>query len=305
MPPVHDVPKPAGLFVGLVTLDLVQRVGRLPGPDEKTVAVTADIAAGGPATNAAVAFAALGGLPTLLTALGNGPVATIAAHDLTRHGVTLVDAATTNHPGPPISAVTVVDRTGERSVVSRNAEEAAVKIPDRLPSMIDGLAVVLLDGHLPTLELAAAGAAHRSDVTVVLDGGSWKPSLPAALGHVDAAVCSADFAVPGCATVEQSAKALLAAGVPFVAFTAGPRPIRWWTENAHGAVAVPHVQVRDTLGAGDAFHGAFAFALADHADEVEALNFAAAVAAVRVQHAGPRAWLSDPRLFDLARGVTR
>jgi sugar/nucleoside kinase (ribokinase family) len=97
-----------GLFVGLVTLDVIQRVERFPGPNDKIMATSADVAAGGPATNAAVTFAALGGTATLLTALGTGPLRPVAADDLTHHHVGVVDAAVSGHHGPAISAVTVV-----------------------------------------------------------------------------------------------------------------------------------------------------------------------------------------------------
>ncbi|MGB8202386.1 MAG: hypothetical protein WCF33_22325, partial [Pseudonocardiaceae bacterium] len=63
-----------GLFVGLATVDLVQRVDRRPGVDEKVVALSSDIAAGGPAAVAAVTFGALGGQSVLLSALGPGPL---------------------------------------------------------------------------------------------------------------------------------------------------------------------------------------------------------------------------------------
>jgi sugar/nucleoside kinase (ribokinase family) len=60
-----------GLFVGLSTLDIVYRVAAPPGPDEKVQAAGQDLAAGGPATNAAVTFAALGGAATLGTSPPN------------------------------------------------------------------------------------------------------------------------------------------------------------------------------------------------------------------------------------------
>jgi sugar/nucleoside kinase (ribokinase family) len=294
-----------GLFVGLVTLDVVQRVERLPGPNEKVVASAADVAAGGPATNAAVTFAALGGAATLLTALGSGPFRPLVVDDLTRHQVAVVDSATPEHPGPAVSAVSVDAVTGERSVVSRNAQQASTNLPKYLPGLLSGVGVVLVDGHLPALARAAVDVAARARVPVVLDGGSWKPGVADVLSRVDAAVCSADFTVPGCAGAEESADALLTAGVTFVAFTDGPRPIRWWTRHRSGAVDVEQVTARDTLGAGDAFHGAFAFAVAAGAEPVDGLRFAAEVAAVRVEQAGPRGWLSDPRLHILAAQVAR
>lgn len=57
-----------GLFAGLATLDIVSHVDRAPGPDEKVTATWQLVAAGGPALNAAVTFAALGGHALLLTA---------------------------------------------------------------------------------------------------------------------------------------------------------------------------------------------------------------------------------------------
>jgi sugar/nucleoside kinase (ribokinase family) len=293
----------SGLFVGLATLDVIQYVERLPGPNEKVVATAADVAAGGPATNAAVTFAALGGRATLLTALGAGPLRTVVAEDLTRHHVDVVDAAAPSHRGPASSAVTVIAGTGDRSVVSVNAEAARIDVPAELSDLVTSADVLLVDGHLPDLTHAAVAAAMSSEVRVVLDGGSWKPAIADVLPQLDAAVCSAAFVVPdGCGHAE-SAQALLNMGVPFVAFTDGPHAIRWWTKEQSGAVDVPAVAARDTLGAGDAFHGAFAFALTAGTDNVAALGFAAAVAAVRVEHVGPRAWLADPRLRTLAAGV--
>ncbi|HYT09432.1 MAG TPA: PfkB family carbohydrate kinase, partial [Mycobacteriales bacterium] len=91
-------------------------------------------------------------------------------------------------------------------------------------------------------------------------------------------------------------------GVPFVAVTAGPAPVRWWSGTGSGEVPVPAVAAVDTLGAGDAFHGAVAYAVSGSQGPVPAeaavaaLAYASGVAAVRCQTAGPRAWLADPRL---------
>ena len=300
-----------GLFVGLTTVDLVHRVERAPGPNEKIVATRADLAAGGPAANAAVTFAALGGSAVLLTALGTGPVASVARGDLLGCRVQVADATAAPVPGggpvkdTPLSAVTVVESSGDRSLVSRNAEGVCVDVPADLAALVGAAAVALLDGHHPALALAAAREASAAGVPVVLDAGSWKSVLPELLPHVTAAVCSADFAPPGTAGVpDATARVLLEAGPGFVAVTAGPGPVRWWTRGAQGAVEVPEVHVRDTLGAGDVLHGAFAFALASGLrDPVLALRFAIDVAGVRVAHVGPRSWLGDPRLAELVRAL--
>lgn len=290
---------PTGLFVGLVTVDVVQRVDRLPGPDEKVVSTRADIAAGGPAAGAAVTFAALGGRARLLTALGGGPVAALAAEDLRSARVQVRDVAADDAGGPAVSAVTVLDATGERAVVSRNAEGVEAAAPADLAALVAESDVVLLDGHHPRLALAAARAAAGAGVPVVLDAGSWKPVLPDLLALTTAAVCSSAFRRPD---GRGAGADLLAAGPALVAVTAGPDPVRWWTATGSGAVAVPAARARDTLGAGDAFHGAYAHALAAGAGPVPALERAAAVASLRVGSVGPRSWLADPRLARLAAG---
>ncbi|MCW8180890.1 carbohydrate kinase [Verminephrobacter eiseniae] len=53
------------------------------------------------------------------------------------------------------------------------------------------------------------------------------------------------------------------------------------------------VQAVDTTGAGDAFHGAFAFALGAGWPVRRALRFSAAVAALKCQRPGGRAGLPD------------
>jgi sugar/nucleoside kinase (ribokinase family) len=105
-----------------------------------------------------------------------------------------------------------------------------------------------------------------------------------------------------------------------VVVTHGPGPVRWFGAGRCGEIPVPAVRAVDTAGAGDAFHGALAVALADipapthpahplpaghpaavplpgpfhHdiADLTAAIAFAVRVAGVRVAHRGPRAWLS-------------
>jgi sugar/nucleoside kinase (ribokinase family) len=56
-------------------------------------------------------------------------------------------------------------------------------------------------------------------------------------------------------------------------------------------VAVPAVTAVDTLGAGDAFHGAYSYYRAGSGDLEQHLDNAARVAALRCSIVGPRAWL--------------
>lgn len=284
---------PAGLFVGLATLDVVHRIAEAPAVNEKVTATAQFVAAGGPAANAAVTFAALGGRATLLTALGDGAVADLIRADLARHRVDVVDAAAGTERAVPVSAVSVLESTGERSVVSLDAVHSDAEPLESMADLVADADVLLVDGHHPMLARAAVGTAAQS-VPVVVDAGRWKPVMTDVVPHATDMVCSADFRVPGADRSASTAAALVDDGVATVVITHGGDPVEWWSDGRCGSVPVPVVEAVDTLGAGDAFHGAYCFFAAEPGSDVAyRIDRAARVAALRCSRVGPRAWLDE------------
>ncbi|GMA32722.1 PfkB family carbohydrate kinase [Litorihabitans aurantiacus] len=284
---------PRGLFVGLATLDVAHHVDRAPGPDEKVTATATHLSAGGPAANAAVTFAALGGRATLLTALGASAAAQLVRADLERHGVTVLDTTPDARTDPPVSAATVQTATGRRSVVGSDAVASDAPPPPDLAALAAAVDVVLLDGHHPRLAIAAAASARAAGTPVVLDLGRWKPVMAELVPAADHVVASADARAPGTHDVDDSARELSRLGAPVVVVTRGDDPVSWWAaDDDHGDAPVPAVRAVDTLGAGDAFHGAYAHAVARGQEVPDAVVHAVEVASLRVQHTGPRAWLA-------------
>lgn len=232
--PTGPVPSPLLVCCGLTTLDVVQTVDRVPGPNDKVVADGLDVRFGGPAANAAATAVALGVPTRLVTALGSGPVADLVRAGLTAAGVQVLDLAgpdgtsartsptatappatdpilptpaspTPASPAPtepvglPVSTVLVTRSTGERAVVSVNATGApdlTAAVHTVLDDALAGATAVLVDGHHLTAAVPLAAAARSRGVPVALDGGSWKPGLADLLDQVDHAVLSADFRLP-------------------------------------------------------------------------------------------------------------
>ena len=301
-------PAPRGLFAGLCTLDLVHRLATLPGADEKVTASSQELAAGGPAAIAALTFAALGGVATLVTGLGGHPLAEVARRDLAEHGVTMRDLAR-HAEAPAISAVRVHERDGARSVSSPDASTAAaLQPPPALDAWVHDADVVLLDGHHRDLAIAVAQLARVESVPVVLDLGRRRPVFDVLLPRAQFAVASAAFMLDDDRPVDPAE--LVELGVDAAARSCGAGPIRWAVPGDSGQVAVHPVTGGDTLGAGDVLHGAVAFAVAAVgagpalAMWPQVLRFAADVASVRVEHVGVRAWLADPRPREWARQWT-
>jgi sugar/nucleoside kinase (ribokinase family) len=286
---------PVGVFVGLSTLDVVHQVEAAPGVNQKVTARAQSVAAGGPATNAAVTFAALGGDAVLITALGSGAVAQVIRSDLEACRVRIVDVAADQVDQAPISSITVLMTTGERSVVSVDAGTSILDTVPDLSVVVDTADVVLVDGHHPALAEEASRAAHVASIPLVIDAGRWKPIMERVIPRAEAVICSADFRYPGTKDSASSARALIEHGVPTVIVTRGGDPALWWHAGASGSIAPPSVQVVDTSGAGDAFHGAYCYLATQSgdADIVGRLTGACRVASIKCSFLGTRSWLSD------------
>jgi sugar/nucleoside kinase (ribokinase family) len=292
-----------GLFAGLATLDLVYLAAAPPQPNRKIAALDFAMTAGGPACNAAVTFAFLGGEARLTGVLGSHPAAEIIRADLRGQGVAWTDLRPAYSASPPVSSVVVSADSGDRAVISLNAKGLRARVADLpeglLTELAAGVDVMLVDGH--QMDLARHLATMLTgQAPLVVDAGSWKPGFEAVLARATWVLCSADFHPPGCASDEATLSWLAELGVPNAAITHGEGPIVYRRQGNGGErcgrLPVPACAPRvvDTLGAGDIFHGAFCYYCREH-DFVEALGRAARVASASCAGFGTRAWMRAGR----------
>lgn len=280
----------SGIFVGLSTIDVVYGVDEFPQANTKIAARSQEVFVGGPATNAAITFAQLGGEPALVTAVGRNAMAVVVREELKKHKVQLVDLNPEFEGVPVLSSVTV-DRQGHRNVISANAARITIPPAKLDASLCEGAKVAMVDGHFMDACKAWAGAAKARGKTVVLDGGSWKDGTEALIKSVHTAICSADFMPPGCASRDEVIEFLKGRGVANIAITDGASAIHFVSGQSSGTISVPQVAVVDTMGAGDIFHGAYCFYVSTGRGFIESLAEATKVASESCRYAGTRAWM--------------
>jgi len=282
-----------GLFVGMVTLDLVYLTEKLPDNNQKTVASDYTVTAGGPATNAAVTFSYLGNQTTLLGVVGTHPITYLIRGDLENYGVTVADLAPTTIEPPPVSSIIVTETTGDRAVISINATRIQISA-EQLPTTIglDVVDLVMIDGHQMLVGFAIAQIAKDNNIPIVIDGGSWKPGFENILPFVDYAICSANFYPPGCTTCEEVIAYLAAMGISHIAITQGEKPIQYLSDGVSGELPVPQINAVDTMGAGDIFHGAFCHYILEQ-NFTDALNAATKIASCSCEFFGTRRWMEN------------
>jgi sugar/nucleoside kinase (ribokinase family) len=281
-----------GIFVGLSTIDIIYSLEEFPEKNRKIRAQSQEIVVGGPATNAAITFAFLGGKATLVTPVGQHPISALIGKECDRFGVGLLDLTPESSEIPPISSIWV-NRKGERSVVSVNTSRIEIPHPQVKASALTDARVLMVDGHAMEACLAWSHAAKASGISVVLDGGSWKTGTDRLLKNIDIAICSADFRPLGCSTEDDVIDFLRSSGVKNIAITRGGDSVRFATPASDGFIDVPPVLAVDTTGAGDVFHGAFCFYLSTGHRFEDALRGSVRLASESCRYPGTREWMKN------------
>lgn len=282
------------VFLGLATADIVYYIPQHLQSNQKIKAERQLAFAGGPAANAAVAFAAFGNEAVLATGLGRHPLAHVAKQDLADHKVQLLDGADRPKRPPVLASILVDLSNGDRSVVYSNTDLRKLRHDAINETLLEYVDILMLDGYYLPQAIQLATWAKKLRIPVVFDGGSWKIGLEQLLPLVDYAICSSNFFPPDCADSAAAIQHLVNVGVEHVAVTRNGDPML-----AHVAGKIHHVPVMpiqpvDTLGAGDILHGAFCHYILEN-DFLRSLERAGEVASLSCTSLGVRAWIEQAK----------
>lgn len=283
--------KHRALFVGLTTIDIQYFINEIPVSNTKIKTDIPDVLVGGPATNAAVAFAYLNKTATLASPAGLNAFSSFIDQDLNKVGVDHFDLAY-GQEFETILATVLTSKNGDRTIVTHNPKELESAIsPLKLIDLVEPQ-VLLLDGFYPEFSLQCAKICKKSGIPVISDCGSWKPQFEELLKHIDIAICSADFMPPGCTNRDELFEFMDPKNVKSVVVSNGASEIEYLSKGKKGRVAVPKIKVKDTLGAGDFLHGAFCYYFLEGCDVAEALKKASSLASFTCNFKGTRDWLN-------------
>ena len=286
--------KVKGLFVGLCTKDILYYTDELPAHNHKTKTDDFAVYIGGPAANAAITYAALGGDATLATCLGDGTESRAMIEELGEYGVKVLNYS--EYDTVPNTACIVVSSDGKRTVLSGQHPFEVNREFD-----LREYDFALFDCNQQEISLEILNVLDTlSSVEkkkVVLDAGSWKPNIEKFLDRADVVIASEDFKdEAGNTLFEMECKAT------HKAITRGEKPVLYRGKDTSQIgqapsysgreLSVEPVNAVDTLGAGDIFHGAFCYGSFEQGYSCEeALRFAGKVASESVKYRGPREWI--------------
>ncbi len=271
--------------VGSVNLDVVVGVDRHPAPGETVMGGDRVDLPGGKGANQAVAAARLGREVAIVGRVGDDAAGVRLRAGLQEEGVD-VRHLRTDDGVPSGVALIAVAPDGENTIIVSPGANGRVDASDvrDAAALLEAAAVTLVQLEIPAAAVEAAVRAAGG--TVVLNPAPARPVDPSVLARVDVLVPNRGEleALGGRGDAEAAARSLRGPGA--IVVTLGAEGVLVVQGERVERVRAPEVEVVDTTGAGDAFCGALADALAGGAELVEAARWGVAVAAASVTRAG-------------------
>jgi sugar/nucleoside kinase (ribokinase family) len=277
--------------VGVNVIDYLFRVPHFPEPDTKSDALSAVIQGGGLTATAMVACVRLGLRTRYIGGFGGNEIGKMAREELHREGLDLSAAMTI--PGVPnrFCVVLVEEASGHRTIVRERDSRIWLQPDDLSREAVCAGRVLHLDGHEGDAALQAARWAKAAGIPVSVDAEEPTEYREELFSLTDILIVGQRFGriLTGRSETLDILEGLARLGPACVGLTLGgaESALRYQDE----IVQAPGftVNVVDTTGAGDVFHGAFLYGLLQGWEAGDILRFANAVSALKCTQLGGRA----------------
>ncbi len=286
------------IVLGSINTDLVVKVPELPRPGTTVIGGTFYQSQGGKGANQAVAAARVGrSVVTLIAAVGDDGFGRESLSHLGREKIDL-QYVVTKPQTPSGVALIMVDQHAENMIAVASGANALLSASDvaSVPEAVFRSAKVFLTCLEIPLETVIAGLkrAKAAGLITILNPAPALDRLPAdVLSHVDIITPNesevatlAGVEVSDVTSAQRAAQVLRQQGVRTVVVTLGSQGCLVVDADRAAAYSAFSVNAVDTTGAGDAFNGALAAALAENQPWDQAIRWAMCAAAISVTRPG-------------------
>ena len=284
------------VILGIFVADTAYRAERQPRMGETIMGKAFTLGPGGKGSNQAVAAAMAGGKVHFVSRLGRDAFADMARATWEKAGV-IPEITEDRDSFTGAAYIFIESATGNNAIIVAPGAAGRISVEDieKRSGLIGGASVFVTQLEQPI------PAAHRA-LEIARAGGARTILNPAPAAHIPGAMLAlCDYVTPneseaegitGVAVhsvrdAEKAAGVFLDKGVGAAIITLGEHGALY--RDREHTVHVPAFNagsVVETTGAGDAFNGAFAAALARGTDPVEAVRFGCAAAGISVTRPG-------------------
>jgi sugar/nucleoside kinase (ribokinase family) len=286
---------PRILVVGYNAFDVIVPASGFPAPDEKAEVSRVITCGGGPGATASVALARLGAQVKLITPLTDDVPGRLQREELLAAGVDLAFSPIVVGHASPKAVILVDEARAQRTIFWSRGDVPHLEASHGAPGLLDDIDLLYTDGHEAAVSIRLARLARERGLPVVLDAGSVRAGSVELVSLCTDVVSSRGFApdLTGHAAPLDALRAMRDMGPERVGMTFGSEGVLGLENDRPLPVAAFTVPVKDTTGAGDAFHAGYAFGLARGLDFGSCLDWGSAVAGLKCRDWGGRLGLPD------------
>lgn len=283
-------------ILGIFVADLAFRSGRMPAVGETIMGSGFAMGPGGKGSNQAVAAARVGAKTRFISRIGQDSFGEIAMATWAREGIE-THVARSAHAPTGAAFIYVNDQNGENAIIVVPGAAGDLSVAD-----VEAARAAITSSRVFVTQLEQPAEAARAALTIARNAGvttvfnpapaaPFDPSLYALTDYItpneSEAGAMVGFAVESLDDARRAGDVLLKKGVGVALITLGEKGALFHAKDRSALIPAFHVApVIETAGAGDAFNGGFAAALAEGRDPLEAARFGSAVAGIAVTRAG-------------------
>ncbi|MDC7289020.1 ribokinase [Blautia schinkii] len=287
--------KPIVVF-GSFVVDLTGRTDGLPLPGQTILGKSFKMGAGGKGSNQAVAAHRAGADVTLVTKLGNDMLADVALDFYEAEGMCTDYILRDEESATGVALIIVDEATAQNEIVVIPGACNHITRDDveKCRTLIEQASIILLQHEINAdAQSAVIDIAYQAGVQIILNPAPAVEVPGSILSKIDIITPNETEAqvltgveVHTYETAERAAQVFLKKGVKNVVITMGAMGA--FATDGTRSELVPRIKVDaiDTTGAGDAFNGGFAMALAEGKNLFEALRYGNATGALAVTKTG-------------------
>lgn len=278
--------KVAGL--GQCSLDYITLVDRFPVEDTKQEVLDFVIQGGGPVATALVTLSRLGVKTSILGRVSDDRAGDEIRKGLRSEGVDTRWLLVKEGGKSQLAFILVNGSKGSRTICWQRPTVPALTPREIDPAFFKGASFLMLDGLMSEASYQAAAIASKKNIPIMLDAGRMRPGMLKLAYMSDYVVCSEEFVAGMKMSLKDAFKKLSGGKAKAVTITLGDKGSFTWHEDRIFLQKAFRVKTVDTTGAGDVFHGAYAYGILQGWDIKKTVRFASAVAAMKCTKLGGR-----------------
>lgn len=277
--------------IGANVYDTLITVPFYPAEDTKLRVSAVKECGGGPCATGLVTAAKLGADAAYVGALADDAGGKFLLNDMKRFGMSVEYTDIVKGKSSFSSYVLLSEGSASRTCVFNKDNLPEYVLDDKKIAAIKSADLLMIDGNDMKNAIKGADVARESGKHVLYDAGGLYDGVENLIGYADILIPSEEYATAftGKMTADAAARELYERYRPeVVVVTCGVRGGIMYDGKDITAYPAFEIDAADTNGAGDVFHGAFAFAVTSGLNYFDSCIFSSAVSALKCTKFGAR-----------------